>query len=140
MFGFSESDASPSNVMFLSSGQNIYLSRAVGGVQGDANCVGNEASDKMYVHVCEYASLFAEWHVLEEVNQAEQRLKSPKLTAWDMGHILGSTGIVLLMLVCLESESFYPFCMRNPSMVMLRNVNFYKNQATSDYFHFLKYL
>lgn len=48
--------------------QKYNLSKAAGGIYGDVNCVGNEASDKMWVHVCKYVSLFAEWHMLQEAS------------------------------------------------------------------------
>ena len=48
----------------------IILSKAAGGIYGDVNCVGIEASDKNVgsrLWIC-YASLFAEWHMVQEVN------------------------------------------------------------------------
>jgi hypothetical protein len=52
---------------FISS--NIFfLFKADGQISDDGNRVGSEASDNMWVHVCEYVSLFAEWHMLQEAN------------------------------------------------------------------------
>lgn len=62
-------DTSLSNVLFPYLYSNIYiLSKADGGISDGGNCVGSEACDNMWVHVCEHASLITEWHMLQEAN------------------------------------------------------------------------
>lgn len=68
IFWSSIGDTSLCNCSFIYFSQKYNLSKAAGGIYGDVNVVGNEASDKMWVHVCKYASLFAEWHMLQEAS------------------------------------------------------------------------